>query len=165
MIIFKMWMNNNKKIQKLEIGNTIKEEMYDSMFEEENIHYFQNFDASEQVAYSRGFSEEKLVSCPDCHEWKPNYAAMYKCRREHRLSSGNTEAVEFNCTICSKTFSSRTSLTQHRHRRHGVNIKCFARKSLYQCEDCQTFFSTKSSLNRHVTAKTCTKSIVNIPNQ
>jgi len=105
----------------------------------------------------------KPVQCPDCHEWKENYAAMYKCSREHRLQrekehaeSGNPEALTFPCQTCNKDFHTRKSLTQHRHRRHGVNLT-FQSKSLHKCPHCNMTFSRRGSLTRHVKSKICTE--------
>ena len=93
-----------------------------------------------------------------------------KCRRERRQGGTNETAVNFECEVCKKIFSSKRSMKIHTAvhtpvykcarcekvlsskqalSRHMRSCRVVAKSNDFTCNICQATFSTKSSLLRH----------------
>ena len=74
--------------------------------------------------------------------------------KKHRLRRSVDKQQEsmLTCSVCSKVFSSRSYLSLHSRRLHGLQIKSKA-PGKYQCQICSTHFSVLSAVRRHMIRK------------
>ena len=67
-----------------------------------------------------------------------NYSSAMALDESNQIAPGN----KYNCDKCSKSFSKKYYLTNHREIVHDGIIK-------FKCEKCEKSFATRGSLSRH----------------
>ena len=74
--------------------------------------------------------------------------------KKHRLRRSVDKQQEsmLTCSVCSKVFSSRSYLSLHSRRLHGLQMKSKI-PGKYQCQICSTHFSVLSAVRRHMIRK------------